>query len=172
MILRTIGTTAMAAAALLATGCVDDEIERGNPLGAFMKFLAQSSKAPSRVVSLSRTTNVQVNASIGGLSGTFDVALSGLGGLAGTAKIGADRKSATFVAEDTEELKALCEEILELNLVQTVEVSSARVKVKGRQTTGGVKKFWNGKLTYRGVVVGGKYDGRPVKGKITSKGKV
>lgn len=172
MILRPIGTTVMAAAALLATGCVDDEIDQGNPLGAFMKFVSGGRKAPERAASLRRTTNVQVKASIGGLSGTFDVALSSLGGLAGTAKIGKDRKSATFEAEDTDELKTLCEEILQLNLVQTVEVSSARVKVKGRQTTGGAKKFWNGKLTYRGVVVGGKYDGRPVKGKITSKGKV
>ncbi len=165
-------TAGLTAAALLVGGCfpVESLVDQGNPLAAFIVFLSffrARSKAPGPVKA---TADVALSGSIGGLSGAYDLTLGKYGTFTGTATIGRDRRSATVKAADTPELRAVADAfVLDLHQVD-IDVTSVSAKVTGRQTTGGVKKSWNGKIKFAGTVAAGPDIGRVVKGKISSKG--
>jgi hypothetical protein len=169
---RTSFVAVLVLAGLAAQGCViDQEINNGNPLGALIRIFAlvgrvSAQKAASQKVDLP----VDVTGSIGGLSGTFSLTLGSYGTFGGTATIGRDRKSAKLKAEDTEELKDLVHAVLVDAVSQDVTVNEVKLTASGRQTTGGVKKSWNVKIKYKGVVASGPDIGRSVKGTLKSKG--
>lgn len=155
-------------------GCyAEAEIARGNPLGAFMLLLgtpAPPMKKKPKVTKLRDTIDVTITGSIGGLSGAFDLTFGSYGSFSGTAAIGRDRKSAVMKAKDTAELLALGRNLALAGFDLDANVTGATAKVVGRQTTGGVRKSWNGTVTFTGTISGGMYDGLPFRFKVTSKG--
>jgi hypothetical protein len=112
---------------------------------------------------------VETTATIGGLDGTYDVTLGPYGVFAGTATI-VGKKGAKLTIEDTPELQAAVEGVLLDALATDVMVTAAKAKIVGKQTTGGVKKRYQGKIKYEGTVATGPDAGKAVKGKIKAKG--
>jgi hypothetical protein len=51
-----------------------------------------------------------------------------------------------------------------------VNVTSTKGSVKGRQTAGGVKALFSGKITFKGLVTAGPDIDRPVRGTFRGKG--
>ena len=162
------------AGGLLVGGCLpEDLITSGNPLGAFIVLLsyfhAKSSpgKAPPPIKG---NLDVPLTGTIGGLSGTYTIGFGKYGQFTGTGKIGADRKSATVKAADTPQLLALVHGIVFDATMVDLTVTKVSAKIVGRQTTGGVKKSWNGTIKFQGTVNSGGIVGATVKGTLKSHG--
>jgi hypothetical protein len=160
-------------AAFSLGGCVPAEIFEGNPLGAFLKVLSYfraSNSAVFKKPTAKAELPIQISGTIGGLDGTFSLTLAPYGTFTGTAEIGRDQRSAKLKAEDTDELKALVQSVLQDGIAQDVNVTEVKLTASGRQTTGGVKKSWNVKLKYKGVIAAGPDMGTSIKGTLKSKG--
>jgi hypothetical protein len=170
-------TAGLVVASMTLGGCViDDLIAQRNVLGLFTVIFggvggAKSATARAKALpKLKESVEVLLTGQIGGLTGTYNLTLGKYGTFTGTATIGRDRKSATVKAADTPELRAVADAfVLDLHQVD-IDVTSVSAKVTGRQTTGGVKKSWNGKIKFKGTVAAGPDTGRAVKGTISSKG--
>jgi hypothetical protein len=164
----------VAAAGLLVGGCLpEDLIHDGSPLGAFVvlvSYFKQKSSSAKSPAPVKGNLDVPLTGQIGGLSGTFTIGFDKYGQFSGVGKIGRDLHSATVKSADTPELIALVHGIVLDATGMDVTVTKASAKVVGRQTTGGVKKSWNGTIKFQGTVVSGGIAGATVKGSLKSHG--
>jgi hypothetical protein len=136
-------------------------------VGATPKSAPVVAAAKRRKVTGQLTVATQVT--IGGLAGTYDVTLGPYGQFSGTAEI-VGRKAAKLTDDGSAGLLTAVRGILLDSVGADVTVTSARAKVSGRQTTGGVHKRYKGKIAFAGTLAGGTDAGAAVKGKIKTKG--
>jgi hypothetical protein len=172
--IRRLLVTGLVAGAVLVGGCLPEQlIDAGNPLAAFVVVLSYSkaksspAKAPKPIKG---HLDVALTGSIGGLTGDYTIGFGTYGQFTGTGKIGHDRRSATVTAVDSQALRDMVHGIVLDATAVDLTVTQASAKVTGRQTTGGVKKSWNGTIKFQGTVNSGGIVGRTVKGTLKSKG--
>ena len=110
-------------------------------------------------------TTVPTTVTIGGLSGTYDIALGGVGSFSGTAKVRGGKQVA-IVDKGTDGLKSAVVNIVANTFDESLTVTKAKGTFNGRQTTGGVKKLFKGKIVFFGTISGG----QKVKGTIRTSG--
>jgi hypothetical protein len=127
------------------------------------------SVAAAQKQKMSSELSVETQVSIGGLSGTYDVTLGSYGRFTGTATI-VGQKAAKLADDGSPALLAAVRAMVADALATDVNVSAAKAKITGRQTTGGVKKKYKGRIRFEGTVVSGADAGAAVKGKISTKG--
>jgi hypothetical protein len=157
---------------LLLGGCDEAKIVFNSHL---VLFVALFSNAPKKQAAKRKKTkfedknDVQVQGDMGGLSGDYDMSLGAYGSIDGTAEIKGFKK-AKIREDDNPSAHAVIEAALLDRLGLDVDVQLAKVKYNGRQTTGGVKKFYNLKITFSGVLASGDGVGNEVKGKLKLKG--
>jgi hypothetical protein len=169
------GVGAVVCAAVLSSGCVSlDGRAEDVVMDVFMAVFANAgpraiSVAAAKKEKLSAELTVPTEVSIGGLSGTYDVTLGTYGGFSGTATI-VGQKAAKLTDDGSAELLAAVGAIVADALATDVTVATAKAKITGRQTTGGIKKKYKGKITFAGTVASGPSAGSAVKGKIATKG--
>lgn len=176
-LLRTRSLVALALVAALASSCVEeldrDEIVIMDVLmlgvGATGKPVARDVVAAPARAKLTAELPIASTVTIGGLSGTYDVTLGSYGRFTGSATV-VGRRAAKLTVEGSAELAAAVQAILADALATDVTVSSAKAKITGRQTTGGVKKKYKGKIKWSGTVAAGPDAGTAVKGKLSAKG--
>ena len=170
---RTIGALVCAA---LVSGCIPD----GRPetvimdvlmliVGAGRKSVVAAIEPQAAGQKLTSQLNVESTVTIGGLSGTYDVVLGSYGRFTGTAQI-VGQKGAKLRDENSPALLAAVQGILFDALAADVTVIEAKAKINGKQTTGGVRKRYKGKIKFTGTLASGPNAGASVKGKISTKG--
>lgn len=165
---RHIALLALVAAPLLLPGCLP---KNGAPADiiadTFMLLVgARPSKSPAaKPEKLTGSTTIAATVTIGGLTGTYDVQLSGVGSFSGTAKVRGGR-SVAIVDKGTDGLKSAVVNIVGNTFDESLVVTKAKATFNGRQTTGGVKKLFKGKIVFTGTIRGG----QKVKGTIRTSG--
>lgn len=175
---RVRGVGALACAMVLSAGCIP-EVDRAEPVIMDVLMLVVgatgssgrdvATAAPASREKLRAELTVQSTVSIGGLSGTYDVTLGSYGQFSGTATI-VGQKAAKLTDDGSAGLLTAVQGIVLDAFARDVTVSEAKAKITGRQTTGGVKKKYKGKITFKGTVASGAGAGAAVKGKIATKG--
>jgi hypothetical protein len=164
-------------APLTLTGCVEGPLSAGGFIEFFLRGIgvggrpiaAGVTRAFARTPKVEESIAVQFTGSIGGLSGTFEVTVGSYGTLTGTTTI-KGRKKAVLTATDDPQVAALVEAmVLDVTGAQ-VDVTESKTVFSGRQTTGGVKKIYKGRVAWKGAVVAGPDAGTPVKGRLRTKG--
>ncbi len=167
----------VAAAALPLAGCFPREIAAGNPLGFFMRLLGGGGlKAKLPVTIVDTTVDVDIVASVGGLSGTYDVTLNDptggtFGAFSGTTEI---KRGRYIVISDpgSPELMSTVAAIASKALGgDGVTIVTVKGKVSAYQTPGGVDAIFKAKIKFTGIVTSGPNVGAIIKGgKITASG--
>jgi len=158
------------------SGCFNDTLDEVGPLGLIMTIFTGNIPAKpypqkkKKKRKLKNKADVAFTGTIGGLSGTFDVDVGGYGTLTGTAEIKGQKKAKIKVDGD-EQVFSLIEAAIMDRLGVEIDVTAARVKFNGSQTTGGVKKKYNAKINFDGTVLFGPDTGARVKGTVKMKGK-
>lgn len=158
-----------------ATGCVpvgnSPETVIVNTLMLIVGAVPKSAPVVAEGVRRKITGDLSIAAqvTIGGLTGTYDIALGPYGSFAGTAEI-VGTKAAKLTDAGSPTLLAAVHGMLLDAIAADVTVSTATAKITGRQTTGGVHKRYKGKIAFAGTLASGAEAGASVKGKITTKG--
>jgi hypothetical protein len=160
----------------LASGCIP-EIDKPHPviMDVFMVLVGATGRSvagvavPQAKQKLDSELTVPATVTIGGLSGTYDVTLGTYGQFTGTATI-VGQKGAKLTDDGSPGLLAAVQGIVLDGLATDITVSEAKASIKGKQTTGGVKKNYKGKIKFKGTVASGANAGAIVKGKISAKG--
>jgi hypothetical protein len=164
---------------LLLGGCYPYQlINSGNPLAAFIVVMSWfRAKPEAKALSAAKPPkpkkgrlDIPLTGEIGGLSGEYTIGLDTYGTFSGTATIGRDNRSAKLKVVDTPELLQTVTAMIVAEFGEDVSITTATAKVTGRQTAGGVKKLWNGTISFKGTVLSGPNQGLGVKGKFKSKG--
>lgn len=163
-------------AALVAPlgACYPKEFDQGNPLGGLMVifYLLGRTNQPLKAPGAKPTkvqTPITITGTVGGLDGTYDLALDDYGSFSGTASVKRQR-FVTVVVNDTTELRDAVDAALTEQIGAAVTVTKAKARLKAFQTPGGVKVKFNGKITFQGTVDDGDDAGRSLKGSIKVKG--
>lgn len=166
---------ALVSAAFLTSGCIP-EIDTPEPVIMDVLMLVVGATAqtvpavyPQAKQKLTSQLTVDTQVDIGGLSGTYDVTLGPYGQFAGTAQI-IGQKAAKLTDDGSAELLAAVHGMLLDALAADVSVTTAKAKISGKQTTGGVNKRYKGKIKFKGTIASGTDAGANVKGKISTKG--
>ena len=162
--------------AALTSGCVP-EIDKAHPviMDVFMLVVGATGRAvtgvavPQAKTKLTSELTVPATVTIGGLSGTYDVTLGTYGQFTGSATI-VGQKGAKLTDDGSPGLLAAVQGIVLDALATDITVTEAKASIKGKQTTGGVKKNYKGKIKFKGTVASGTGAGGTVKGKISTKG--
>lgn len=179
---RVLGLVLVGAMSLATTGCVSSLVNQIGPFGLFLLIFgtapAETSAKPEAAkrgpkrVKFKSKEDIQVTGSIGGLSGTYDLDIGDYGNIEGTADIkGQFRAKVRSNGFDPQAASVIEEAVLDRFDVE-VDVTSTKVRYAGRQTTGGVKKIYNTKISYKGTVVSGEHAGRKIKGTMKFRGKI
>jgi hypothetical protein len=174
---RFVITAALIGMILPMSGCFSATLNQVGPLGLIMTIFTGNIPAKSgpqkkkkkKKRKLKNKADVAFTGTIGGLAGTFDVDVGGYGNLTGTAEIKGQKKAKLKVDGD-EPVFSLVEAAILDRLGVEIDVTAARVKFAGSQTTGGVKKKYNVKINFNGTVLSGPDTGAPVKGTAKMKG--
>ncbi|MCG3135138.1 MAG: hypothetical protein HMLKMBBP_02644 [Planctomycetes bacterium] len=160
-------TLAVAASSLALTACT----LRG--MGGIFEMLANGFGLPNiefvKGGRVDATLNVQASVDIGGLSGTYTVDLGPHGSFSGTATI-VGQKKAKHTIEDTPELIATARSLCLEAFGQDLPVDAAKMTFRGSQTTGGVKKLFNLKISASGTVPEGERAGKRFRLKFRTEG--
>jgi hypothetical protein len=167
---RTAVSIVVALAIALPLGACKEEEDflTSNPVDFLMLIFAGAT--PKKKEKLEHTEDVQFSGSIGGLTGTFDVDVGSWGSLGGVAKI-KGLKKAKLNQDGGDNENALIEAAVSDTLGVDIDVTDSKFKFNGSQTTGGVVKKFNVKVTFEGTVASGENVGKRVKGKFKTKGK-
>ena len=167
---------ALVSAATLASGCIPESAKPETVVMDVLMLLVGAGRrsADAAVVPLAspkRTSqlHVETTVTIGGLSGTYDVVLGSYGRFTGTAQI-IGQKGAKLRDDGSPALLAAVQGLLFDALAADVTVTEAKAKINGKQTTGGVRKRYKGKIKFKGTLASGADEGASVKGKISTKG--
>lgn len=171
---RATGVAAFLVVCVLGAGCVP--FTGSHPFDILLAiFVGATPQGYPEVVARAKGQKLEgqlavtASVTIGGLSGQYDVTLGPYGQFVGTAKI-VGKKGAKLVVEDDPGLVAAVQGMLLDALEADVTVSEAKAKISGKQTTGGVKKRYKGKIKFKGTMASGASAGAKVKGKITASG--
>lgn len=166
---------ALVSAVSLSSGCVT-ALDKEEPVIMDVLMLLVGAQPVTEVVAqaqnkqkLETELTVPTLVTIGGLSGTYQVALGTYGVFSGTAKV-IGQRNAKLVQKDTPELLEAVRGMLADATATDVTVSTAKLTLKGKQTTGGVNKRYKGKIKFKGTVASGASAGATAKGKITTAG--
>ena len=155
-------------------GCLEGVLNHVGPLGFFMIiFSGRTGAKPAKAkkVKFKDKSDARFQGSYGGLSGTYDVGIEEYGSVSGEADIKGSFKAKIRDREFNADLAVIIESAALDRFGVEIDVFETSGKYKGRQTPGGVKKIFNGKVKFEGVVLSGEHAGSTVKGKMTAKGK-
>jgi len=118
---------------------------------------------------LKEPLDVSVDATYGGLDGTFSIDVGDYGTLQGTADIKGQKKAQMKLKDDDQTASLVEAMILDRSGVQ-IDVTKSKTVFKGSQTTGGVKKKYKLVIKWKADVVTGPNAGKRAKGVIKTKG--
>lgn len=148
---------ALVAAPLLLPGCFPLSGKPADVIADTLMLVvgARPTKSPAaKRERLAGSTTIPATVTIGGLTGTYDVTLSGVGSFSGTTKVRGGR-SVAIVDKGTDGLKSAVVNIISNTFDETLVLTKAKATFNGRQTTGGVKKLFKGKIVFSGTIRGG-----------------
>ncbi|MCE9634724.1 MAG: hypothetical protein K8T90_03375 [Planctomycetes bacterium] len=154
---RHVALLALVAAPLILPGCFPKSSAPADVIADTLMLVvgARPSKSQAaKPVKLAGSTTIPTTVTIGGLTGTYDVTLSGIGSFSGTAKVHGGR-SVAIVDKGTDGLKSAVLNIITSTFDETPVLTKAKATFSGRQTTGGVKKLFKGKIVFSGTIRGG-----------------
>ncbi len=161
-----------AALPLSTSGCVPGARNVHTVFGIFVNLAPKSpsaEKKSKKKAKLKENLGVDLDVTIGGLDGTFDIGVGEYGTLTGTVNI-KGQKGARAKAKSDEQVAALVEALILDRTGVTIQVTKSKTTFKGSQTTGGVKKKFKCQIVWKGQVTAGAEVGKRVRGKIKTKG--
>ena len=178
---KILGLALIAAMGVATTGCLELIFRQTVPLSIQLiifgvvpiaeKGEIDAAKRGPKRVKFKNKDDVELSGSIGGLSGTYDVDVGEYGTIEGTADIKGSFRAKVKSNELDEEAASVIEAAILDRFDVEVDVTSTKIRYSGRQTTGGVKKIFNTKISYKGTVVSGEHAGRKIKGTMKVRGK-
>lgn len=179
---RVLGLVLVGAMSLATTGCVSSILRQVGPLGLIMVIFGaapvdsaakpDAAKRGPKRVKFKNSDDVEVTGSIGGLSGSYDLDIGEYGNIEGTADIKGSFRAKVKSKEFDSQAASVVEAAVLDRFGVEVEVTSTKIKYAGRQTSGGVKKIYNARVSYRGTVLTGEHAGRKIKGSMKFRGKI
>jgi hypothetical protein len=174
---KILGALLAGSLALPLAGCLSGLGTFEGPMDYLMFFIGGATRTSKAKVKtpFEGTMTLVMDATYGGLDGTYDVTLSRkdgptFGDFMGTGKVKRGR-FVTIKDKDSAGLIAAVDAMVEDIAKTPVTITKAKAKIKASQEPGGVALDWKGSIKFKGTVDGGPQAGAKIKkGKFSIEG--